>query len=123
MPGDSSQPFATGRELTDQAAAASYFNKHDLKEMYTRENTERRRAGGHTLRRFLTTAQDKLFIAKAVNIRRDYQVASNSDAVLVLAQMLLAEGKEAELNPELVKLAKATTIPKRPAPFDDAKDH
>lgn len=119
----SSEPFAAGREVTDEQAAAAFHGKHDLREMYTRENTERRRVSGHTLRRLLTTAQDKLFIAKALKIREEYAIASNSDAVIVLAQMLMAEGKEGELNAELVTLAKTTTVPKRGRPFNDAIDH
>ena len=121
MPG--SEPFMAGKELSDEAAASAYFNKHDLREMYTRDNTERRRVSGHTLRRLLTAAQDKLFIAKALRIRNEYLVASNSDVVIVLAQQLMAEGKENELNAELVKLAKSTVIPKRGRPFNDAIDH
>lgn len=116
-------PFAQGRELSDAEAESAFHGKHDLREMYTRENTERRRVSGHTLRRLLTTAQDKLFIAKALKIRDEYQVASNSDAVLVLAQQLIAEGKEAELNPELVQLAKTTVVARRARPWDDTLDH
>lgn len=129
MPGKSgplaagNEPFMAGKELSDEAAASAYFNKHDLREMYTRENTERRRVAGHTLRRLLTTAQDKLFIAKALKIRDEYAIASNSDSVIVLAQDLIAQGKEAELNPELVKIAKSTVIPKRTRPWNDAIDH
>ena len=110
-------------ELSDEQAQNAYHSKHDLREMYTRENVERRRAGAHTLRRMLTTPQDKLFIARGVKIRDEYQVANNDDVVIVLAQQLIAEGKESELNPELCKLAKATVVPKRSRPFDDAIDH
>jgi hypothetical protein len=104
--------------MTDEEAAAAYHGKHDLREMYTRENTERRRVGGHTLRRYLTTAQDKLFIAKALKIRDEYDVSNNDDVVLLLVQHWLAEGKEAEIDPRLVALAGKASIRKRSVPFD-----
>ena len=105
-------------EFTDEQAAAAYHGPHNLREMYTRENTERRRTGGHTLRRYFTTAQDKLYIAKALKVRDEYDVASNDDVVLVLVQQWLAEGKEAEIEPKLVAMAKKAQVPKRTAPFD-----
>lgn len=102
-------------EMSEEQAAAAYHSKHDLREMYTRENVERRRAGAHTLRRYLTVAQDKQFIAKGVKIREEYQVANNDDVVLVLAQLMMAEGKEPELDPKLAELAKKAVVPKRGA--------
>jgi hypothetical protein len=117
VPGDRS-PFRKD-EFTDEQAAAAYHGPHNLREMYTRENTERRRAGGHTLRRYLTTAQDKLYIAKALKIRAEYDVASNDDVVTALVQQWIAEGKEAEVDPKLVAIAKKSQIPKRTAPFDE----
>lgn len=102
-------------ELSDEEADKAYHSKHDLREMYTRENTERRRAGAHTLRRYLTTAQDKLFIARGVKIRDEWLTANNDDVVLVLVQQLLAEGKEPEIDPRLVELAKKAQVPKRNA--------
>jgi hypothetical protein len=101
--------------MSEDDAQRAYHSKHDLREMYTRENTEKRRAGAHTLRRHLTTAQDKLFIARGVKIRDEWLTANNDDVVLVLAQQLIAEGKEAELDPRLVELAKKATVPKRGA--------
>lgn len=115
-------PFRKDEPSAEELAKA-YVGKHDLRETYTREQTERRRIGGHTLRRYLTAAQDKAWIAKALKIRTEYAVESNSDTVLVYAQDLIAQGKEAELNPALVKLAKATVIPKRERPWDDTRDH
>ena len=111
MPGDRA-PFRK-TELSDEEADRAYHSKHDLREMYTRENTERRRAAAHTLRRYLTTAQDKLFIARGVKIRDEYATANNDDVVLVLAQHLIAEGKEAELDPRLAEMAKKAVVPKR----------
>ena len=116
MPGDRA-PFRK-EEFTEEQAAAAYHGRHNLREMYTRENTERRRMGGHTLRRYLTTAQDKLYIAKALKIRDEYDVSSNDDVVLALVQQWLAEGKEAEVDPKLAVLAKKAKIPKRTEPFD-----
>ncbi|HUR24559.1 MAG TPA: hypothetical protein VM327_00905 [Candidatus Thermoplasmatota archaeon] len=103
-------------ELSDEQAQNAYHSKHDLREMYTRDNVERRRMGAHTLRRMLTTPQDKLFIARGLKIRDEYQVANNDDVVVVLAQQLIAEGKEAELDPKLADLAKRTIVAKRTGP-------
>ena len=113
MPGDRA-PFRK-TELSDEEAAAAYHSKHDLREMYTRDNVERRRAGSHTLRRYLTVAQDKQFIAKGVKIRDEYAVANNDDVVLVLVQQWLAEGKAAEVDAKLVEAARKAAIPKRGA--------
>ncbi len=100
-------------ELSDEEADKAYHSKHDLREMYTRENTERRRAGAHTLRRYLTAAQDKLFIARGVKIRDEFLTANNDDVVVVLAQQLMAEGKGADLDPRLTELARKAVIPRR----------
>jgi len=114
MPGDRA-PFRKV-EMTEEQLAQSYHNSHDLREMYTRENTERRRVGGHTLRRYLTTPQDKALTAKMVKIRDEFVVANNDDVVLAFAQGLIAEGKEAELDPKLAEAAKKAVIPRRAAP-------
>jgi hypothetical protein len=111
---DDRAPFRK-TELSDEQAAAAYHSKHDLREMYTRDNVERRRAGSHTLRRMFTVAQDKQFIAKALKIRDEYAVANNDDVVLVLVQLWIAEGKTAEIDPRLVEAAKTAVIPKRMA--------
>lgn len=103
-------------ELSDEQAQNAYHSKHDLREMYTRENVEKRRVGAHTLRRMLTTPQDKLFIARGVKIRDEWLTANNDDVVLVLAQHLIAEGKEGELDPRLAELARKAQVPKRGAP-------
>lgn len=113
VPGDRA-PFRKD-EMADDQAAAAYHSKHDLREMYSRDNVERRRAGAHTLRRYLTVAQDKQFIAKGMKIRDEYAVANNDDVVLVLAQIMIAEGKEPELDPKLADLAKKAVVPKRGA--------
>ena len=113
MPGDRA-PFRKS-EMTDEQATAAYHSKHDLREMYTRDNVERRRVGSHTLRRYLTVAQDKQFIAKGVKIRDEYEVANNDDVVLVLVSQWVAEGKAAEVDPKLVEAAAKATIRKRGA--------
>lgn len=105
-------------EQSEEEAAAAYHGKHDLRDMYTRENTEKRRASGHTLRRYFTPAQDRLFIAKSLKVRDEYDVQNNDDVVVVLVQQWIADGKEAEIDPKLVAIAKQTKIPKRAKPFD-----
>lgn len=109
-----SEPFRASD--ADAESSDVFYNKHDLREMYTRENTERRRMGGHTLRRHFTTAQDKAFIARAVKIREAYETANNDDVAIVFVQEQLAAGKEAEFDPKLVDLARRVTIPKRTTP-------
>ncbi|MES2155330.1 MAG: hypothetical protein V4510_09370 [bacterium] len=104
------QPFS------DEEAEKLYHNSHDLREMYTRENTERRRAGAHTLRRYLTTAQDKLLTAHMTKIRDEYETANNDDVVVVFVQKAIAEGKTAEFAPQLVEYAKKAVVPKRTTP-------
>ena len=111
VPGDRA-PFRKS-ELTDDEAGAAYHSKHDLREMYTRDNVERRRAGSHTLRRYLTVAQDKLFSAKGLKIRNEYEVANNDDVVIVLVQQWIADGKGAEVDAKLVEAAQKTVVPKR----------
>ncbi|HET6398882.1 MAG TPA: hypothetical protein VFH47_04950 [Candidatus Thermoplasmatota archaeon] len=106
----------TGNEPFRQAeppAEGVYHNAHDLREMYSRENTERRRMGGHTLRKHFTAAQDKAFIARALKIRDAYQTANNDDVAIVFVQEQIAAGKEAEFDPKLVELAKRVQVPKR----------
>ncbi|MFO1533734.1 MAG: hypothetical protein ABR562_08610 [Thermoplasmatota archaeon] len=100
-------------EMTEEQMAQSYQNRHDLREMYTRENTERRRVGSHTLRRLLTTAQDKQLTAHMVKIRDEYETANNDDVVIAYVQQQVAAGKAAEFDAKLVELAKGAKVPKR----------
>ena len=104
------QPF------TEEEAAKLYHNSHDLREMYTRENTERRRAGAHTLRRMLTTAQDKALTAHMVKIRDEYETTNNDDVVVVFVQKAVAEGKAGDFDPKLVEYATTAVVPKRTTP-------
>jgi len=103
-------------ELSDEDAAKMFHNSHDLREMYTRENTERRRAGAHTLRKYLTTAQDKLLTAHMTKIRDEYETSNNDDVVVVFVQKAIADGKAAEFAPQLVEFAKKAVVPKRTTP-------
>lgn len=104
------------QELPDEEAAKMYHNAHDLREMYSRENTERRRAGAHTLRRYLTTAQDKLLTAHMVKIREEYQTTNNDDVVIAFVQKAIAEGKAGDFDPKLVEVAKKAIVAKRTTP-------
>ena len=111
MPG--SAPFAVTR---GEDVGDAYYSDHGLREMYARENTERRRAGGHTLRKYLTGAQDRKLTSQFTKIRAEWDVSNNNDVVTVFAQLLIAEGNEAELDPKLVAIAKETAVPRRPTP-------
>lgn len=117
MPGAGDRTPFRKVELTEEQLANLSKTHHGLREMYTRENTERRRVGGHTLRRYLTGAQDRALTAHMVKIREEWRVANNDDVVLVFSQQQMALGKENELHPKLVELAKAAVIPKRGGPF------
>ncbi len=99
--------------MSDEQATAAYHSAHDLREMYTRENTERRRAGAHTLRKHLTGAQDRLLTAKMVKIRDEWDVSNNDDVVLVFCQDLIAQGKAAELAAPLVEAAGKAQLRRR----------
>jgi hypothetical protein len=115
VPGTDSTAFRK-TEMGEQELQQAYYNPHGLREMYTRENTERRRVGSHTLRRHLTAAQDKALTAKMTKIRDEYQVANNDDVVIAFVQGLIAEGKQAEVDPKLAEIAKNAVVPKRTTP-------
>lgn len=101
--------------------ASAYYSDHDLREMFSRENTSRRRQAGHTLRKYLTDKQDKQILGSFVKIRDEYAVTNNNDVVIVWAQQLLEQGKGDDLDPYLVELAESLEIPKRATPWDDEK--
>jgi hypothetical protein len=101
-----------------EIAASTYYSDHNLREMFTRENTERRRQGGATLRKHLTEKQDRQCLAKFVPIRRDYEVSNNNDAVIVWVQMQIELGKAAEISAELIEVAGKVIVPKRAVPFE-----
>ncbi len=107
-----------GSDEAPRETVSVYYSGHDLRATYTRENTERRRQSSHTLRRFLTTKQDKECLNKFVRLREQFEVANNDDVVLLYARMKIDEGKADELDPRLLELAKATEIKERNGPFD-----
>lgn len=100
---------------------AAYYAEHDLREVYSRENTERRRTSGHTLRKHLSTKQEKQMTGKFVAIREAYDIRNNSDAVIVWVQQQIAAGKGDEFDKKLIELAESVVVPKREAAWDDEK--
>lgn len=119
MGGDA--PFCA-TEPDEETLAKAYYSSHDLRDMYSRDNTERRRTGGHTLRKHLTAAQDKKLTAQFVKIRDEWCVTNNNDAVLVFVQQLVADGKGDEVDPKLREMAASVTIPRRSTPFAPEAD-
>lgn len=111
------------RRIEGGEIANAYFSSHDLREVFTRENTERRRQNGATLRRFLTTKQDKKVLQNFIKIREEYAVTNNNDVVIVWAKQMIDDGKEEDLHPELVQVAKNAEVPKRDGPFVPEEEH
>ncbi len=111
-------PFRAS-EPTEAELKAAYYSDHDLRDMYARENTERRRTGGHTYRKWLTPAQDKKMTGAFPKIREEFEVFNNNDAVIVFAQQLIESGKDDDLHDDLRKLAETVTIAKRAVPFEE----
>lgn len=103
--------------------ASAYVAGHDLREVFSRENTERRRTSGSTLRKHLTTAQERKMTQAFVAMRKEYDISNNSDAVLVWVQSQIAAGKEADFDDRLIELANSVTVPKRAVPWDDESGH
>ncbi len=101
-----------------EIAASVYYSNHDLREMFSRENAERRRTGGKMLRKLLTAAQDKKCMAQMVKIREAYDVANNDDVILVWVKQQIDAGKVDDIHAELVKAALTTKIPERDGPFE-----
>ncbi len=100
---------------------SAYYAEHDLREVYSRENTERRRTSGHTLRKHLTAAQERKMTQAFVGIRDEYDIRNNSDAVIVWVQQQIEAGKGDDFAKKLVELAESIEIPKREVPWDDQK--
>jgi hypothetical protein len=103
----------TKGEKGDSEIKAAYYAHHDLREIFSRDNANRRREAGHTLRRLLSDKQDRQMLSVFVKIRDEYEIMNNSDAVVVWAQQQIAAGNEKDLDPELVEVAKRVTIPRR----------
>lgn len=106
-----------GKPEGDGEIESTYVAQHDLREVFSRENASRRRQAGHTLRKYLTDKQDKQMLNHFVKIRDEYAIANNSDAVVVWAQMQIADGKKDDLHEKILEAAETTQIPKRDGPF------
>lgn len=112
-----------GQEREGSEITSAYVANHDLREVFSRENTERRRTSGSTLRKHLTTAQERKMTQAFVAIRDEYEIRNNSDAVIVWVQQQIADGKGDDFSDELVQLAQSVEVPKRTEPWDDEKGH
>lgn len=112
-----------GEKREGSEIASAYIAGHDLREVFSRENTERRRQSGATLRKHLTAAQERKMTQAFVDIRDRYEIRNNSDAVIVWVQEQIAAGKGDDFDPELVEIAKQVTVPERKEPWDDEKGH
>ncbi len=106
-----------------EIAASVYYSNHDLREMFSRENAERRRHGGKMLRKLLTAQQDKKCMSQMVKIRDRFEVANNDDVILAWVKIQIEEGKGDDLHPDIVSAANRVTIPERTVPWDDQKGH
>lgn len=103
--------------------ASVHYSDHDLREMFSRDNAERRRSGGKMVRARLTAAQDKKCMAKMVKIRDAYEVANSDDVVLRWVQMQVEEGNADGIDPVLLETASKVTFPPRTTPWDDEAGH
>lgn len=109
--------------MAGEVQASVRYSNHDLREMFSRENAERRRAGGKMLRARLTAAQDKKCMAQMVKIRDKYEVSNSDDIVLKWIQLQVADGKADDIDPELLEKAGKVVIPERQEPWNDEKGH
>jgi len=105
-----------GEAPEGEIPASVYYSSHDLREMFSRDNAERRRQSAKTLRKYLTAAQDKKVMNKMVRIRDEYEVANNDDVIVAWVQQELAEGGGDDIHPKLIEVAAHATIPKRDGP-------
>lgn len=109
--------------MEGEIAASVYYSNHDLREMFSRDNAERRRHGGKMLRKMLSSAQDKKVMNHMVKIREKYLVANNDDIILAWVKQQIEEGKAEDIDAELIKAAVQADIPERKVPWDDAAGH
>ena len=109
--------------MDGEVQASLHYSNHDLREMFSRDNAERRRTGGKMLRARLTAAQDKKCMAQMVKIRDAFEVSNNDDIVLKWIQLQMEAGKADEIDAELLEIAQKVTIPERDEPWDDDKGH
>ncbi len=114
---------ASPEHLGGEIAASVYYSNHDLREMFSRDNAERRRQGGKMLRKLLTAAQDKKCMAQMVKVRERFEVSNNDDVILAWVKLQIEEGKAGELHEDLLSAAERVKISERKVPWDDQKGH
>ena len=107
-----------GAKTDDEIARSPYYSSHDLREMFSRENAERRRQGAKTLRKLLTAKQDKQVLNKMVRIRDEFEVANNDDIILIWVRQQVEAGDTEDIDPRLIEAAHNVRIPKRTTPVD-----
>ena len=118
-----SQPPDEGEEpdhMRGEVQASVRYSNHDLREMFSRDNAERRRSAGKMLRAKLTPGQDKQVMNKMVKIREAYTVTNSDEVVLKWVQLQVAEGQAEGIDKDLLALAKKAVIPERVVAWDDA---
>ncbi len=103
--------------------ASVHYSNHDLREMFSRENAERRRTGAKMLRKYLSAKQDKQCMAQMVKIRNEFEVSNNDDIILKWVQIQVEAGKADDIDKELLSAAKKVEYPPRAEPWDDEKGH
>jgi hypothetical protein len=94
-----------------------------LREMFSRENAERRRGGGKMLRKLLTSAQDKKCMSQMVKIRAQYDVSNNDDVILAWIKMQVEAGKQEGIHADLLDVAAKVAIPERVVEWNDEAGH
>ncbi len=114
---------AAPEHLGGEIAASVYYSNHDLREMFSRDNAERRRQGGKMLRKLLTAQQDKKCMSQMVKVRDRFVVANNDDIILAWVKMQIEDGKAEGLHEDLLSAAQRVDIPERTEPWDDAAGH
>jgi hypothetical protein len=109
--------------LGGEIAASVYYSNHNLREMFSRENAERRRGGGKMLRKLLTSAQDKKCMSQMVKIRAQYDVSNNDDVILAWIKMQVEAGKQEGIHADLLDVAAKVAIPERVVEWNDEAGH
>ncbi len=109
--------------LGGEIAASVYYSNHDLREMFSRENAERRRQGGKMLRKLLTAQQDKKCMSQMVKVRERFVVSNNDDVILAWVKMQIEADKAEGIHEDLISVAQRVNIPERTEPWDDEAGH
>lgn len=109
--------------MDGELQASVHYANHDLREMFSRDNAERRRSGGKMLRAKLTAAQDKKCMNKMVRIREEFEVSNSDDIVLRWVQTQVEEGNGEGIDAELLELAAKVVFAPRSTPWDDEAGH